>query len=96
MILQLIIANLIISFLVALFVYKNSYIYYKPCKLIDKNNNVIDIHKIYDVFYPHDELSFWKLWIGAFFNFPYKFLISLFIATILCAFIKSIHISHIC
>jgi 1-acyl-sn-glycerol-3-phosphate acyltransferase len=77
----LIIANLIISFLVALFVYKNSYIYYKPCKLIDKNNNVVDIHKIFDVFYPHDELVFWKLWVGAFFNFPYKFLISLFIAT---------------
>ena len=81
MILQLIIANLIISFLVSLFVYKNSYIYYKPCKLIDKNNNVVDIHKIFDVFYPHDELVFWKLWVGAFFNFPYKFLISLFIAT---------------
>ena len=81
MILQFIIADLIISFLLAVFVYKNSYIYYKPCKLIDKNNNVIDIHRIFDVFHPHDELSFWKLWIGGFFNFPYKFLISLFIAT---------------
>ena len=81
MILQFIIADLIISFLLAVFVYKNSYIYYKPCKLIDKNNNVIDIHKIFDVFHPHDELSFWKLWIGGFFNFPFKFLISFFIAT---------------
>lgn len=78
---QLIIANLIISFLLALFVYYNSYMYYKPCKLIDKNGNVIDIHKIFDVFYPHDKLVFWKLWLGAFFNFPYKFLLSLFIAT---------------
>lgn len=78
---QLIIANLIISFLLALFVYCNSYMYYKPCKLIDKNGNVIDIHKIFDVFYPHDKLVFWKLWLGAFFNFPYKFLLSLFIAT---------------
>ena len=81
MFVQLIIANLIITFLLSLFVYKQSYVYYKPCKLIDKNNNVIDIHKIFDVFHPHDELNFWKLWIGAFFNFPYKFLISLFIAT---------------
>ena len=81
MFLQLIIANLIISFLIALFVYKNSYIYYKPCKLIDKNNNVVDFHKVFDPFHPHDELSFWKLWIGGFFNFPWKFLISLFIAT---------------
>ena len=81
MIVELIIANLIISFLLAIFVYKNSYVYYKPCKLIDKNNNIVDIHKVFDVFHPHDELNFWKLWIGAFFNFPYKFLISLFIAT---------------
>ena len=81
MFLQLIIANLIISFLIALFVYKNSYIYYKPCKLIDKNNNVVDFHKVFDPFHPHDELSFLKLWIGGFFNFPWKFLISLFIAT---------------
>ena len=64
-----------------MFVYKKSYIYYKPCKLIDKNNNVVDIHKVFDVFHAHDELNFWKLWIGGFFNFPYKFLISLFIAT---------------
>ena len=81
MLVELIIANLIISFLLALFVYKNSYVYYKPCKLIDKNNNVVDIHKVFDVFHAHDELNFWKLWIGAFFNFPYKFLLSLFVAT---------------
>ena len=58
MLLQLIIVNLIISFLLSLFVYKQSYVYYKPCKLIDKNNNVIDIHKVFDVFHPHDELIF--------------------------------------
>ena len=60
MILQLIISDLIISFILALFVYKQSYVYYKPCKLIDKNSKVIDIHKVFDVFHPHDELSFWK------------------------------------
>ena len=81
MLFQLFIANLTISFLLALFVYTNSKIYYKPCKLIDKNGNVVDIHKIFDVFHPHDELSFWKLWIGGFLNFPYKFIISFFIAT---------------
>ena len=81
MLFQLFIANLTISFLLALFVYTNSKIYYKPCKLIDKNGNVVDIHKIFDVFHPHDELNFWKLWIGGFLNFPYKFIISFFIAT---------------
>ena len=69
MLFQLFIANLTISFLLALFVYTNSKIYYKPCKLIDKNGNVIDIHKIFDIFHPHDELSFWKLWLGGFLNF---------------------------
>lgn len=81
MLFQLFIANLTISFLLALFVYTNSKIYYKPCKLIDKNGNIVDIHKIFDVFHPHDELNFWKLWIGGFLNFPYKFIISFFIAT---------------
>jgi len=81
MLFQLLIANLVISFLLALFVYTNSKIYYKPCKLIDKKGNVVDIHKEFDVFHPHDELNFWKLWIGGFFNFPYKFIISFFIAT---------------
>ena len=81
MLFQLFIANLTISFLLALFVYTNSKIYYKPCKLIGKNGNVVDIHKIFDVFHPHDELNFWKLWIGGFLNFPYKFIISFFIAT---------------
>ena len=81
MLFQLFIANLTISFLLALFVYTNSKIYYKPCKLINKNGNVVDIHKIFDVFHPHDELNFWKLWIGGFLNFPYKFIISFFIAT---------------
>ena len=80
MLFELFIANLTISFLLALFVYTNSKVYYKPCKLIDKNGNIIDIHEIYDVFHPHDELSFWKLWLGGFINFPYKFTISLFIA----------------
>ena len=81
MIVELIIANLIISFFLALFFYKNSYIYYKPCKLIDKNNNIVDIHKVFDVFHIDDKLNFWKLWIRAFLNFSYKFLISIFIAT---------------
>ena len=80
MLFELFIANLTISFLLALFVYTNSKVYYKPCKLIDKNGNIIDIHQIFDVFHPHDELSFWKLWLGGFINFPYKFTISLFIA----------------
>ena len=80
MLFELFIANLTISFLLALFVYTNSKVYYKPCKLIDKNGNILDIHEIYDVFHPHDELSFWKLWLGGFINFPYKFTISLFIA----------------
>ena len=80
MLFELFIANLTISFLLALFVYTNSKVYYKPCKLIDKNGNIIDIHEIYDAFHPHDELSFWKLWLGGFINFPYKFTISLFIA----------------
>ena len=80
MLFQLFIANLTISFLLALFVYTNSKIYYKPCKLVDKNGKVIDVHKIFDVFHPHDELSFWKLWLGGFINFPFKFFTSLFIA----------------
>ena len=80
MLFQLFIANLTFSFLLALFVYTNSKIYYKPCKLVDKNGKVIDVHKLFDVFHPHDELSFWKLWIGGFINFPFKFTISLFIA----------------
>ena len=80
MLFQLFIANLTISFLLALFIYTNSKVYYKPCKLIDKNGNIIDIHKIFDVFHPHDELVFWKLWLGGFINFPFKFITSLFIA----------------
>ena len=80
MLFQLFIANLTISFLLALFVYTNSKILYKPCKLVDKNGKVIDVHKLFDVFHPRDELSFWKLWIGGFINFPFKFLTSLFIA----------------
>ena len=80
MLFQLFIANLTFSFLLALFVYTNSKIFYKPCKLVDKNGKVIDVHKLFDVFHPHDELSFWKLWIGGFINFPFKFTISLFIA----------------
>ena len=80
MLFQLFIANLTFSFLLALFVYTNSKIYYKPCKLVDKNGKIIDVHKLFDVFHPHDELSFWKLWIGGFINFPFKFTISLFIA----------------
>ena len=81
MLFQLFIANLTISFLLALFVYTNSKIYYKPCKLIDKNGKVIDIHETYDIFHPHDELSFWKLWLGGFLNFPIKLVLSFFIAT---------------
>ena len=80
MLFELFIFNLTFSFLLALFIYTNSKVYYKPCKLVDKNGNVMDMHKIFDVFHPHDELSFWKLWLGGFLNFPYKFLISLFIA----------------
>ena len=80
MLFQLFIANLTISFLLSLFIYTNSKVYYKPCKLIDKNGNIIDIHKIFDVFHPHDELVFWKLWLGGFINFPFKFITSLFIA----------------
>ena len=80
MLFQLFIANLTISFLLALFVYTNSKIFYKPCKLVDKNGKVIDVHKLFDVFHPHDELSFWKLWVGGFINFPFKFFTSLFIA----------------
>ena len=80
MLFQLFIANLTISFLLALFVYTNSKILYKPCKLVDKNGKVIDVHKLFDVFHPRDELSFWKLWLGGFINFPFKFLTSLFIA----------------
>jgi len=80
MLFQLFIANLTFSFLLSLFVYTNSKIYYKPCKLVDKKGKIIDVHKLFDVFHPHDELSFWKLWIGGFINFPFKFTISLFIA----------------
>ena len=80
MLFQLFIANLTISFLLALFVYTNSKIFYKPCKLVDKNGKGIDVHKLFDVFHPHDELSFWKLWVGGFINFPFKFFTSLFIA----------------
>ena len=80
MIFQLFIANLTFSFLLTLFVYTNSKFLYKPCKLIDKKGNVLDIHKLFDVFHPHDELSFWKLWIGGFINFPIKFIFSFFIA----------------
>ena len=81
MLFELFIANLTISFLLALFVYTNSKIYYKPCKLIDKNGNVIDIHEKFDIFHPHDELRFWKLWLGGFINFPIKLVLSFFIAT---------------
>ena len=80
MLFELFIANVTKSFLLALFVYTNSKILYKPCKLVDKNGKVIDVHKLFDVFHPRDELSFWKLWIGGFINFPFKFLTSLFIA----------------
>ena len=55
MLFQLFIANLTISFLLALFVYTNSKIYYKPCKLIDKNGNVVDIPlQIYNFIFYRD------------------------------------------
>ena len=80
MLFQLFIANLTIIIIIIYTYVSNSKIYYKPCKLVDKNGKVIDIHKVFDVFHPHDELSFLKLWIGGFINFPFKFLTSLFIA----------------
>jgi 1-acyl-sn-glycerol-3-phosphate acyltransferase len=42
---------------------------------------VIDIHEKFDIFHPHDELRFWKLWLGGFINFPIKLVLSFFIAT---------------
>ena len=80
MLIQFLIFNFILSFLIASFVYKNSKVYYTPCKYKDKNNKEIDIHKVFEVFHTHDELVFWKLWLGCFINFPWKFPVSLFIA----------------
>lgn len=72
--------DLIISFCLATFVYKNSKIFYSPCNKKDANGKDIDLHKEYEPFCPKDELNFKNLWIGGFIFFPIKFLLSLFIA----------------
>ena len=71
--------NLIFSFVLSLVVYIRSQKYYKPCIKRDKDNNPIDLHKIYDPFHPHDDVCFITLWIGAFFCGFIKVISSLFI-----------------
>ena len=59
-------ANLLISFILALFVWIRSQKYYKPCLKKDKDGNTINLHDIYDPFHPHDDVWFIQLWFGAF------------------------------
>ena len=59
--------NLLFSFILSLVVYIRSQKYYRPCIKRDKDNNPIDLHKIYDAFHPHDDVWFIQLWFGAFF-----------------------------
>jgi 1-acyl-sn-glycerol-3-phosphate acyltransferase len=72
-------SNLIFSFTLSLVVYIRSQKYYRPLIKKDKDNNPIDLHKIYDAFHPHDDVCFIQLWFGAFCCGFIKVLSSLFI-----------------
>lgn len=72
-------SNLLFSFILSLIVYIRSQKYYKPCIKKDKDNNPIDLHKIYDPFHPHDDVCFIQLWFGAFFCGFIKLISSFFI-----------------
>ena len=74
-------SNLLFSFILSLIVYIRSQKYYRPLIKKDKDNNPIDLHKIYDAFHPHDDVCFIQLWFGAFFCAFIKIFISLFIVT---------------
>ena len=76
-------ANLLISFILALFVWIRSQKYYKPCLKKDKDGNTINLHDIYDPFHPHDSVCFLQLWFGAFCCGLIKVVFSFFIVTIL-------------
>ena len=79
--------HLLISFIYALFIYLSSRKYYRPCIVMDKDNNPIDLHKKYDAFHPHDKLCFIQLWVGAFFCAPIKA-----ISSFSLIFLLSLHI----
>ena len=72
--------NLLFSFTLSLIVYIRSQKYYKSCIKKDKDNNPIDLHKIYDPFHPHDDICFIQLWLGAFCYGFIKLLSSILIA----------------
>ena len=74
-------SNLLFSFVLSLIVYIRSQKYYRPLIKKDKDNNPIDLHKIYDAFHPHDDVCFIQLWFGAFFCALIKIVTSLFIVT---------------
>lgn len=74
--------NLFCSFLLSLIVYIRSQKYYGPLIKMDKDNKPIDLHKKYDAFHPHDKVSFFQLWFGAFFCFFFKIFFTLFIVTV--------------
>ena len=77
-------SNLLFSFILSLIIYIRSQKYYKPCIKKDKDNNQIDLHKIYDPFHPHDDVYFIQLWFGA---FCYGF-IKLFSSILIALFIN--------
>ena len=72
-------ANLVLSFILALFVWIRSQKYYKPCLKKDKDGNIINLHDVYDPFHPHDKVYFIQLWFGAFFCSLIKLISSFFI-----------------
>ena len=72
-------ANLVLSFILALFVWIRSQKYYKPCLKKDKDGNIINLHDVYDPFHPHDKVYFIQLWFGAFFCSLIKVISSFFI-----------------
>ena len=77
--LTILICNLIFSFILSLAVYIRSQKYYRPLFKKDKENKLIDLHKVYDPFHPHDKVIFIQLWFGAFFCGFIKLVTSLFI-----------------
>ena len=72
-------SNFVFSFILSLIVYIRSQKYYRPLIKKDKDNNLIDLHKKYDPFHPHDDVCFIQLWFGAFFCAFIKVISSLFI-----------------
>ncbi len=72
-------SNLLFSFILSLVVYIRSQKYYRPLFRKDKDNKIINLHQKYDPFHPHDEVSFFQLWFGAFFCGFIKVFFSFFI-----------------